>query len=169
MNLVENLLKEHSKRHTILIANYIGNSGQRFNLLIKIALSNKPVISQRAAWVLAVCNDRNPHLVCCFLPDLIRMLEKEVHPGVKRNILKILQNHQIPVTQEGKLFDILFKIIQSKDEPVAIKVFSLNNILKLVIKYPDLKTEFVALIKMYYPHAGAAFRSRAVKILQLYK
>ena len=63
MNIREALLKEHSKQQCNNIVQYIGNSQQRFNELIKLFFGNEYRVVQRAAWVLSYSAIKHPALI----------------------------------------------------------------------------------------------------------
>ena len=63
--------------------------------------------------------------------------------------------------------NLCFSFIQSHDEPVAIKAFSLTILERLLPLYPDIKNELLLIIEERWEHETAAFRSRAKRILSL--
>ncbi len=62
MNIRQQLLKEHSKSNTELIASYINKNEAFFNELIRLFLSDEGKVTQRASWVVSKCTDQHPHL-----------------------------------------------------------------------------------------------------------
>ena len=57
--------------------------------------------------------------------------------------------------------EICFKYLESSDEAVAIKAFSLTVLGKLAKKYPEIIPEIKLMIEEQLPHQSAAFKSRA--------
>ncbi len=70
-NISQALRKEHSKRLTIRIGDYIGEDAIRFKEIVKLVLSGDPLIAQRASWVLGTHGEKFPHL---FLPHLSELI-----------------------------------------------------------------------------------------------
>ena len=57
--------------------------------------------------------------------------------------------------------EICFKYLESPNEAVAIKAFSLTVLGKLAKKYPEIIPEIKLMIEEQLPHQSAAFKSRA--------
>src|SRR5688500_11545215 len=97
MDIRKELLKEHSKRQTTKIVNYIGNSSARFKALVKNFLDGPYRVTQRAAWPLSYCVQEHPKLIKPHLKSILTMLDKkDAHVAVKRNIMRLLQDIEIP-------------------------------------------------------------------------
>ena len=63
MDLKEALLREHSKRQTQSISDFIGNHQSRFDALMQIFFTEDYRVVQRAAWVLSYSAMAHPILV----------------------------------------------------------------------------------------------------------
>jgi hypothetical protein len=167
MNLREEILKEHSKKQTARIIKYIGTDQKRFNELVKLFLNDEYRVVQRAAWPLSYCVIENPQLVKKHLKKIVQRLDKPgVHNAVKRNVVRLLQYIEIPGSLQGEVMNSCFKLIESPQEPVAIKTFSLTVLGNLAKYYPEIIPEIKLLIEEQLPHQTAAFRSRAKKVLR---
>ena len=169
MNISEALLKEHSKTNSLKIANYIGDDDERFSRLIKIFTSNDYRLVQRSAWVLSIIAEEHPYLVNPYLPLLIKQLHLPLHDAVKRNVLRLLQFIDIPEAFWGELTDLCFQILTNGKEPIAIKVFAMTVLEKIVLHYPELKNELIIIIEDQLPYSSAGFKSRGKKILKSLK
>ncbi len=64
--------------------------------------------------------------------------------------------------------EICFKYLESHDEAVAIKAFSLTVLGRLAKKYPEIISEIKLLIEEQLPHQSAAFKSRAKKFMKVF-
>lgn len=84
------LLKEHSKRNTQLIIEYIGNNPDRLKELLTIFSEGDKRLSQRAAWPLSYIAELHPALVKPHLKFIIRLLENSPHDAIKRNVMRLL-------------------------------------------------------------------------------
>lgn len=147
MELKNQLLKEHSKENTIRIADYIGGDSKKFNQLMSLFLGKEYRVTQRAAWVVSQCAEKHPELLNNHLDELILNLRNNVHVAVKRNTVRVLQNIEIPDHLLGEAADICFGLLASKDEPIAVKAFSMTILANICKKEPDLKNELQILIE----------------------
>jgi hypothetical protein len=63
INLKEVILKEHSKKQCEKVVAYVGNNAPRLAELVNLFLEGPYRVSQRAAWPLSRCVERNPELI----------------------------------------------------------------------------------------------------------
>ena len=166
MNLRNTILREHSKRQTVKIINYIGNNQQRFDELVKLFLGNEYRVTQRAAWPLSYCVQAHPNLIKKHLKKIILKMKNPVHAAVKRNTVRFLQDIDIPASLEGITADICFQMLNSNDEPIAVKVFSMTVIANICKSHPELRQELKLSIEEQLPYATTGFQNRANKILK---
>ncbi len=167
MNLEAEILKEHSKRQSVRIANWVGSDKRRFRELMDLFLKGDYRITQRAAWIVKHCADEHAELVNPYLGKMIdRMLEPGVHSAVRRNVLRILQDVDVPRQIAGKIATVCFEMLGSAKEPIAVKVFSMTVLANIARREPDLKREIYILIEQQMPTGSAGFRSRGRKILK---
>lgn len=166
MDTKKELLKEHSKRQTTKIVNYIGSSPARFKVLVKTFLEGPYRVTQRAAWPLSYCVREHPKLINPHLKSILKMLDKkDAHVAVKRNIMRLLQDIEIPKQYYGLLTDKCFALMDSK-ETIAVRVFSMSVLADIAMNEPDLKKELTIVIEDQLPYATAAYVSRAKKVLK---
>lgn len=64
--------------------------------------------------------------------------------------------------------EICFKYLESPDEAVAIKAFSLTVPGRLAKKYPEIVPEIKLIIEEQLPYQSAAFKSRAKNFLKAF-
>jgi hypothetical protein len=167
MYLRDIILTEHSKSQTIKIVNWVGKSQARFDQLFNLFLKDENRVTQRAAWPLSYCARQHPELIRKHLGKLIKNLQKKgLHDAVKRNSVRILQEISIPARFHGAIMNTCFRFIESPDEAVAIKAYSLTILENLIPLYPDIRNELKLIIEERWNLETAAFRSRARKILK---
>ncbi len=167
MNLETEILREHSKRQSVRIAKWVGNDKKRFKELMDLFLKGEYRVTQRAAWIVKHCGDEHAELVYPYLNEMIdRMLEPGVHSAVKRNVLRILQDVDIPRQIAGKIATVCFEMLGSPKEPIAVKVFSMTVLANIARQEPDLKREICILIEQQMPTGSAGFKSRGRKTLK---
>ena len=169
MNLREEILKEHSKKQCNKIVEWVGSDTKKFNELFLLFLNGEYRVTQRAAWPLSYCAIAHPHLMEHNYKKLLDNLKKQnLHDSIKRNTVRLLQTAPIPKKHEGAVMEICFKYVESHDEAVAIKAFSLTVLGKLAKKYPEIISEIKLLIEEQLPHQSAAFKSRAKSFMKTY-
>lgn len=167
MDLQKEILKEHSKTQAHKLADYVGNSQTRFKALVEVYLSGSYRVTQRAAWPMSICAERNPHLILPSLKKLLDFLSKPgIHDSVKRNTIRLLQFIDIPKRNYGQVAGLCFEYLQSKNEPIAVKVFSMTVLSKIMKDEPDLKNELKMIIEDQMPYGSAGFVSRGKKVLK---
>ena len=167
MNLRDAILKDHSKKHALQLAGYIGDDTSRFDELMQLFLGNNYIITQRSAWVVGICCDNYPFLILPYLEKVILNLRNDINDAVKRNTVRLLQNIDLPDQLLGITADVCFQLLLARHEPVAIKVFSMTVLLNIVKKVPELKNELKIIIEDQLPHASPGFLSRAGKTLKI--
>lgn len=167
MNLESEILREHSKTQCVRIARWIGTDKRRFKQLMDLFLKGEYRITQRAAWIIGHCADKHAELVIPYIDRMIgRMVDANVHDAVKRNVVRILQDIEIPRRLAGKVATICFEWLASAKEPVAVKVFSMSVLANIAKKEPDLKNEIRILIDQQMPTGSGGFKSRGKKVLR---
>ncbi|HTQ65009.1 MAG TPA: hypothetical protein VMI12_09435 [Puia sp.] len=166
MDLRETILKEHSKKQCDRIVNYIGNDKKKFADLMKLFFQGEYRVTQRAAWPMSYCVRNHPELIGPYFKSLLdKLAQKNLHNAILRNIVRLLQDVEIPKKYHGKLMSLCFDFIQSNDTRVAIKAFSLTILQNLSKEYPEILPELKLIIAERWEHETAAFRSRAKKIV----
>jgi hypothetical protein len=165
MDLLNRILSEHTRKNCLAIVKWVGRDQSRFNELFSLFLSGQYRVSQRAAWPMSYCAIAHPELMRRHFGKLVRNLQKAgIHDAIKRNTVRLLQKVDIPEKYEGIIMDTCFRYAGSVSEPVAVKVFSLSVLERMVKKYPDILPELKMLVEDTVPYQAAAFQSRAKKI-----
>lgn len=168
MDIYQALSSDRSKAGKDRLVAYIDKDPQRFSDLFDIFMNGEVKIRERAAWVLSYCAGKTPELIDERLPVLVQYLDKPDTPdAIKRNSLRILQNMAIPKPLEGSLMDICFRLLEDKNQPVAVRVFSMQVLANLAGIYPEIKNELKDLISHELPFAKPAFVSRGKKIIKV--
>ena len=167
MDILQSLKKEHSKKQTDRIVDYIGADKERFGVLIGIFFQGEYRITQRAGWPLSNCVRNHPELIQPYFKQLLDNLQrKDIHVAVVRNTVRLLQDVTIPKKHQGRVMNICFEFVQDPQTPIAVKAFSLTILSNLAADYPDIGPELKLLIEEQWEHSTAAFRSRAKKVLK---
>ena len=167
MNIRIEILAEHSKRQTTKIVNFVGDDKNRFKILMDLFLHDEYRVVQRSGWMVSVCSIAHPQLIKPYFKQMVAYLSKEgTHSAVRRNILRILQFVDVPKSLQGKLVDVCFKFLISKEEPVAVKVFAMTVLTTIAKQNPDLKHEIKIVIEDMIPYGSPGIRVRGKKMLR---
>lgn len=167
MDLRKEVLKEHSRVQAHKIADYVGSNAQRFEALIEVYLAGPYRVTQRAAWPLSLCVEQHPTLIGPHLKKVLDYLKKPgIHDAVKRNTMRLLQFITIPKRNQDQVVNLCFDYLLRKQEPVAVKAFSMTVLSKIIHDKPELQQELKIILEDQLPFATPAFRSRAMKILK---
>jgi hypothetical protein len=167
MKIKEALEQEHSKAQTKRITDFVADDKNRFKELIDLFLGDEYRITQRAAWPLSNCGILHPELINPYQKALLKKLtDKGNHDAIKRNILRIWMHHMPPEELWGELFDTCYGFARSKDEPGAIRAFSIYVLGNITLKYPELVAEVRMLIEDLKPLGTPAIVSSGKKVLK---
>lgn len=165
--LTEQLHLEHSKAQVLRLAAWIGHDAERFSALMEIFLGGDYRLNQRSAWVLSHVAQKSPGLLAPWLPRMVaKAAEPNVHDAVKRNVVRLMEDIDIPDTILDELADICFRFLADPKEAVAIRAFSMTVLDKICEKIPELRPELRLIIEEHLEHGTAAFKSRGKKILK---
>lgn len=167
MDIRKALSDEHSRVQTDRIVRYIGSDPKRFAGLMAVFFKGDARLTQRAAWPMSYCVRKHPALANPYYKKWINKLQEPgVHPGVTRNIVRLLQDTDIPTRYHGQVMNTCFHLITAVETPAAIKAFSLTILDHLAVIYPDIRPELKLIIETQWHQEKPAFRSRAKKVLQ---
>jgi len=170
MNLVEEILKEHSRKQKDKIVNYVANDPARFAQLVAVFLQGPYRVTQRSACPLSYCVEKYPGLLQPhFRKILTQPGKKNIHDSVKRNILRMLQFVRVPKAYQGIATDLCLGFLADSKEPVSIRVFAMTVLANIAIEAPELKNELIPMIEDQLPYASAGFISRGGKVLKQLK
>lgn len=163
------LLKEHSKIHTVYLANKIGVDQEAFDQLMELFLGDEYRVTQRASWIVRHCYDAYPWLLQKHMKAIIENMQGPVHVAVKRNTLRMLQFIDIPEELLGLTAELCFDFLNSGKESIAVKANAMTVLFNIVKKYPDLKEELKITIEEQLPFGSTGFKNRGSKILKALK
>ena len=142
MNIKEALAKEHSKKQTMAIVKYIGDDKKRFAVLLEIFMASDYRLNQRSAWPLSYVCIAHPKLIKPHFGKIIKKLnQKGNHDAVIRNILRLLQEIDIPEKYCVTIFDTCMRYTKNAAIPHALRAFSITLLGKICKTYPELKPE----------------------------
>jgi hypothetical protein len=164
---IKNQLIENVSKFTVQnIVNYINNDIKLFGELMKLIFNEEHPIPLRASWVASIISDNHPELLYPYIPRLIEQLRNFKHSGVRRNFLRYLSNIEVPEPFIGQLFDDCYHWLLSKEEPPAVRVYSMQIIFNISRNEPDLLRELSLVLEELSNNESAGIRSRIQKLLK---
>lgn len=167
MDLKKRLELGHSKMQTCEIVDYVNGRPNRFKELIEVYKKGPYRITQRAAGPLSKTVEKWPYLIDPHIKELLNFLRKQgVHDAVKRNTMRLLQFVDIPKQHHGQVADLCFEYLQNPKVAVAIRVFAMTVLTRIIREQVDLKRELRLILEDQLPYGTAAFKNRGLKVLK---
>ena len=94
------------------------------------------------------------------------MQEPCVHDDVPRNVLRLLQNTNIPTSLLGTVVTLCFGFLQSPHSPIAVKVYSMTILLNVAKKEKSIGNELKLVLEQIQPYSGPALKARSRIVLK---
>ena len=167
MDIRAALLEEHSKEQTLKIVEFIGEDQDKLKLLMNLFLDDEYRVTQRAAWVVGHYFDKHLSFMEPYIdPMFDKIKDPKNHIAVRRNVLRLFQEIDLPEHIEGEIFELCYGFLVDAKEPIAVRVFSMGILFNIVKKIPELGEELKLAIEDHLPHGSSGFKSRGKKILK---
>lgn len=132
-----------SKEVTNMVVKAVKEDKSKMTELIQLILENEEPISTRAAWAMSYAamkwND-------VFFDNLIDLLElakkKDSNKAYARNIFRVTKTIITNQTKlHGYIIDAAFYFLNDLSNPVAVRAFALQTLVKYIKFYPDIISE----------------------------
>jgi 8-oxo-dGTP diphosphatase len=140
-----------------------------FKKLLDYSFAEDRKLAFHASWTLTKVCDKYPEMIYPYLSKIIDSLDKLNNESALRSFLRIISLTDIDRISEKKygiLADHCFTLLRSGFSAIAIKAYSMEILYKLVLKYPELRNELSASIKMLQAEGSAGIVSRGRQILK---
>jgi hypothetical protein len=148
----------------------VGDSKEKFDTLLDIALEGEEPLDWRAAWILDGSDEQHPGLASHAISRIVACLPGMGSIGVLRILLRLLSRHEVAEEDQGLLIDLCFGYMMSERYPVAVKVHAMQILYNHVLIYPELKDELIMVIEDQAENNSVGFRARSrILIRQLEK
>jgi hypothetical protein len=145
--LRELLMAEMSKRNMLLVAHWIEENPERFDVLLYLISLNEEPVSRRAAWVASISFAGRSELMQPHIEKVIRDLPGYFHSGVQRCMLKVISEIYVPAKYFGELANICFDWVDNIRMPLAVRALSMQILYTISEKEPELRPELIALFQ----------------------
>ena len=107
------------------------------------------IITQRLAWSLSYIAEKQPQLLVPFLDQLMGLIrDKDKHVAVRRNVLRAFIYLHIPQRLESAVYEQCIQALMDAKEPVAVKCFSIQILVRICKLYPELSEEVLSAIQL---------------------
>ena len=161
------LLLEMSRRNTDLVADLVFQKPELFEELFLVYARNEEPVSRRAAWALDTVAEQYPELLSSHLGEIIDLLPKFRHDGLKRHSLRMLARSPLPSGNRlGELITICFDWLISPNEAVSAKVYCMELLYRISQLEPDIKKELADSIEWRMNEETPGFKNRGQKTLK---
>lgn len=168
MDYRASLLNDRSKANIQRVADHIGSDADRFEKLMALVLHGTSREAQMASWPMSIACEACPELGGPWVKKTLVLLDRPLHQGVHRNMIRVMQFCSLPKALHGKITDKMFAIVQDPVQPIASRAFAITVGMRMVKIYPELAAEFKLLLEeALRVDPGPAVRSRANKALRV--
>lgn len=138
---------------------YLQNPKLINELVDVIVRKEKYPIAEYSSWLLTHIVKAKKEILYDFEKQFIEIIFNENNnQTVLRNCVNVLQFIPISNYKESELIDRYINFIQNSNNKVALHVYSMSNLLNMVNKYPEIKTEIVSIIETYYTERSPAYK-----------
>jgi hypothetical protein len=168
MPTLEEQLVESSRALTDLIVADIGSNQYQFDRIMELMYRDEYPLSMRAAWVAFLVGDKHPEVVKPHVKKLVTMLHAVKVEGVKRSALKMLEpnTHLLSEDEFGMLADLAFSWAEDPKQPIAVRAFSIDILLRVIKVYPDITNELIAILEGIMPDGSKGLKNKCSKLLK---
>lgn len=136
----QKLFLENSKSYWIQLSKEI-LSEDKIEEIVALFLEEDKRVAQRAATIVMTLADIEPLLFAPYMHRLIMQLHHNPTETQKRNIVRIVDFVDIPITLEVEIMNFCFQYLENPKESIAVRAFSMRVLGKLYSKYPEIKAE----------------------------
>ncbi|MEM7601386.1 MAG: hypothetical protein AAF357_08215 [Verrucomicrobiota bacterium] len=142
MDVGKALAEEHSRELSELIADWIGVSTARFEILRDILMGENPVLARRASRALASSAEKYPQVIEPHLGALLENLASTDLPdAIKRHTLRAAADCKIPDSIFGLAADTALAYLTSPNESVATRAQAMRVLEQLCLRQEALIPE----------------------------
>lgn len=160
------LLTETSRRNTDLVVDLVTQKPDLFETLLRIFLSNEEPVSRRAAWVVDIVTENQPHLLPLIVDQIVTNLPSFRHDAMKRHSVRMLNRARLSDVQIGPLINLCFEFLTSPAEAIAVKAQSMDLLYQISQREPELKKELADSIEWRISEESPGFRNKGMKLLK---
>ena len=159
----ESKLVDSSRVLADMLVQDIGNNPEKFREIINISFRDEYPVSMRAARIIPLITEIYPELLNPYIPWIITKLQHLKTEGVRRGFLKALSESSYSFNDEqmGILANLAFTWLPDPKEPISVRYYSIEIILKISEKYPELQIELKPLLHELLQDAPSGIKAKS--------
>lgn len=167
MQMIEEILLDFkSNRNYKYSANLIAQNKTFVEDLLRYCLTLKYPYPQYSSWLLSHVAENHIELILQFHSKIIDTFLDCQEPSTQRNLCNVLTKLPKIEYKEGELLDAYFSFLTNSESKVALKVYSMYQIVPFLKDYPELKSELKSLIEAGMQKETPAFAAAGRKVLK---
>ena len=147
-SITDLILQDHSKETWETVARRAIDNPADLTELMGCFFSEDLRLIQRSSQCISKVHDINKTIISPYFPKMIEALNLNSINAYKRNVLRILQDADIPEAYHSKVFDLGLKFLLNKDEAIAITAFAMTVLRRICEQYPELSNEVIDTIQI---------------------
>ncbi len=165
-NLKNQLLADHSKASIDYIITVIQNDKECITKVFNWSINGEKTIKPRASYLFDSVLKKYPELTEYFISKIILKLNDQLHPGVKRDFLRIVARSSLPKIKLDDLLNNCFQWMQSSSETLSGKIHSMQIVYNISQLEPEIKYELISVIEDQMPRSSRGYKHRGTKLLK---
>lgn len=164
---LQHILSDSSRKTADLAVDMILKEPSLIEDFFQFSIRADTKYAMRAARVLSIVAEKKPSVIYPYINSIIQKLPDIPHEGIKRGFARVLSEFSFQSMEEniGILVDQCFKWLNSSDEAIAIKVYSMDILYKVCLQIPELCHELELTIEDQIEKGGAAILSRGREVI----
>jgi hypothetical protein len=162
----EILLDFKSNRNYKYSASLIAQNDYYIEDLLKYSLTSTYPYPQYSSWLLTHVTENYFDKVLPFHSRIIDTFLACKEPSTQRNLCNVLTRFPKIEYRDGELLNAYFDFLQNSETKVALKVYSMYQIVPFLKTYPEIKSEFKGIIEAGMQRETAAFVAAGRKVLK---
>jgi hypothetical protein len=167
MQTIEEILLDFkSHRNYKYSAKLIAQNKTFVDDLLRYCLTLKYPYPQYSSWLLSHVAENHLEFILQFHSKIIDTFLDCQEPSTQRNLCNVLTKLPKIEYREGELLDTYFAFLQSSETKVALKVYSMYQIVDFLKDYPELKSELKIIIEDGIKKETPAFAAASRKVLK---
>ncbi len=148
-SMIESILVDSSRAVADMANSVIAADSALFEEAWELMMRDEYPLSMRAARVVDESAEKHPALIKPFLDETIRKLTEFRIVGIRRGMLRFLSRTKLHLTpvQRGYLIDTCFGWMNSSEEAIAIRYYSMEILFRISRKEPGIRNELLAALE----------------------
>lgn len=155
------------KRDIEAIAAYLREHPKEMKKMVAIALTNDMTPSMKASWIISTASVQQKGCLNAYVDEIILALPNISTSGTRRELLKALLHNDISKSDHlGALVDTVFTFMRRTTDDLAVSYNSVKVMQKMIKQYPELKSEFDAILHDQMEYGSETWRKLAKHVMK---